>query len=85
MDEILAIMSVIGITCGAIGFVFGFRIAKEHNPIIYDDLKHAKETLKDVVNWFVIPLKRYSFTDEDNKHMDEAIKCIDYLEKNYDD
>lgn len=85
MDEILAVIIAIGITCGAIGFVFGFHIAKEYNPIIYDDLKHAKEMLKDVVNWFVIPLKRYSFTDEDKKHMDEAVKCIDYLEKNYDD
>lgn len=42
MDEILAVMIVIGITCGTIGFVFGFRIAKKHNPIIYDDLKRAK-------------------------------------------
>lgn len=85
MDEILAVMIVIGITCGAIGFVFGFRIAKEHNPIVYDDLKRAKETLKDVVNWFVIPLKKYSLTDEDKQHMDEATKFIDYLEKNYND
>ena len=80
MDEILAVMIVIGATCGIIGFVFGFHIVKKYN-IIYDDLKRAKETLKDIVNWFVIPLKKYSLTDEDKQHMDEATKFIDYLEK----
>lgn len=85
MNEILVIMTITGATFGIIGFIFGFRIAKEHNPIVYDDLKRAKETLKDIVNWFVIPLKKYSLTDEDKQHMDEALKFIDYLEKNYDD
>lgn len=61
--------------------MFGFHIVKKHNLIIYDDLKRAKEILKDVINWFVIPLKKYSFTDEDKQHMDEAVKFVDYLEE----
>ena len=84
MNETLIVMTITGATCGIIGFVFGFHFVKKHNPIIYDDLKRAKEILKDVINWFVIPLKKYSFTDEDKQHMDEAVKFVDYLEKNYD-
>ena len=84
MNETLIVMTITGATCGIIGFVFGFHIVKKHNPIIYDDLKRTKEILKDVINWFVIPLKKYSFTDEDKQHMDEAVKFVDYLEKNYD-
>lgn len=79
------ILALVGIIYGTVGFILGFRIAKEHNSVVYDDLKCAKEMLKDIINRFVIPLKKFSFTDNDEYHIDKAIKFINYLEKNYND
>ena len=80
MDPILAIAIGASIAGCFIGFAFGFTIAKEHNPIVHNDLHEAKEILQNVLTWFVYPLKRFNFTEDDKKQLQEAEDFIQYLE-----
>lgn len=62
----------------AAGFAVGFYVSRECDSRTFAELKQAKKLLEDIMNWFVYPLKNYSLTDDDKKHINNAENFLKY-------